>query len=194
MRKSLSLTVLLCIVTMMLSTGCKNKPKDEDVRIDTATVVLDMDSIVLRPFLPWDAMLADLKDHLETNYAGWTNENPDSLTYDVGTGKWKCTLAKGNLKNAYYFDDAQGNYLKYVSFGYYGSMPLDPLVRELERNGFIRKGEIVFPGYDAQVCYLYLSESGKLEIQLAGWEDGAWVLTFQPTDPSDFKYLVNKTD
>ena len=180
------------MATMLFFTGCGNKVNDDLTIMDTATVVIDLDSIVLRPFLPWDAMVEDLERHMETNCSDWNVENPDSLEYDEGTGRWKRTFYKGNLKNTYYFEDAKGNYLKYVSFQYYGYMPFEPLHDEIVRNGFILQGEISFAGYDAKKCNLYLSPSGALEVQAACWEEGTWVITFQPTDEEDFKYLVKK--
>ena len=195
MKRTISLVVLLCcMITSFVFSGCGNKLNDEEVIMDTATIVIDLDSIVLRPFLPWDAMVEDLERHMEINCSDWDIENPDTLVYDKGTGRWKRTFSKGPfLKNTYYFEDAKGNYLKYVTFLYYGSMPFEPITAEIERNGFILQGEIKFPDYDAKVCYMYLSPSGALEVQAACWEDGAWVLSFQPTDPEDFNYLVKKS-
>jgi hypothetical protein len=193
MKKYIFLAVLLCsIATTIALTGCGPKVNDDLTIMDTATVVIDLDSIVLRPFLPWDAMVEDLERHMQTNCSDWEIENPDSLVYDKGTGRWKRTFIKGNLTNTYYFEDEKGNYLKYVAFAYYGSMPFSPVAAEIERNGFVAQGEMRFPGYDAKLCYLYLSQSGALEVQAACWEDGAWVITFQPTDKDDFKYLVPK--
>lgn len=191
MKKVFFLATLLCSIASTIAlTGCGPKVNDELTIMDTATVIIDLDSIVLKPFLPWDAMVEDLERHMQINCSDWGVENPDSLEYDEGTGRWKRTFFKGDLKNTYYFEDAKGNYLKYVSFLYYGSMPFEPVMAELERNNFINQGEITFPDYDAKVCYLYLSPSGALEVQAACWDDGVWVITFQPTDEEDFKYLV----
>lgn len=194
MKRVLPLAALLCCISATLvTTGCKQQPNDDYTAMDTATIVIDLDSIVLRPFLPWDAMVEDLERHMQTNCSDWEIETPDSLVYDKGLNRWKCTFSKGPfLKNTYYFADAKGNYLKYVTFLYYGSMPFEPLIAEIERNGFILQGEIRFPDYDSKVSYMYLSPSGTLEVQAACWEDGAWVLSFQPTDPVDFDYLVKK--
>lgn len=193
MKKLFFLIVLVCsMVGSFTFSGCKNKPDDELTVMDTATIIIDLDSIVLMPFLPWDAMVEDLEFHMQTNCSDWGIENPDSLKYDAGTGRWKRTFFKGNLRNTYYFEDAKGNFLKYVTFIYYGNMPFEPLAKEVERNGFIYQGDFKFPGFDGKTSYLYLSASGALEVQLAGWEDGSWVLTFQPTDEEDFKYLVKK--
>ena len=195
MKKLLLLIVLVCsMIISSVFSGCKSKPNDDLTIMDTATIIIDLDSIVLRPFLPWDAMVEDLERHMEMNCSDWDIENPDSLEYDAGTGRWKRTFSKGDLKNTYYFEDAKGNYLKYVTFLYYGSMPFEPIEDEVVRNGFILQGDLRFPDYDAKCCHLYLSPSGALEVQLAGWEDGAWVLTFQPTDEEDFKYLVKKKE
>lgn len=193
MKKVLLLVVLLSsIATSVVLTGCGPKVNDDLTVMDTATVVIDLDSIVLRPFLPWDAMVEDLERHMEINCSDWEILNPDSLVYDEGTGRWKRTFVKGNLQNIYYFEDAKGNSLKFVNFSYYGSMPFEPIVAEIERNGFILQGDIRFPGYDAKACYMYLSPSGALEVQAACWEEGSWVITFQPTDENDFKYVVKK--
>lgn len=195
MKRILFLTVLVCSMAVsFVFSGCGNKAKDDLTVMDTATIIIDLDSIVLRPFLPWDAMVEDLERHMQTNCSDWDIENPDSLVYDEGTGRWKRTFFKGKLKNTYYFEDTKGNFLKYVAFLYYGSMPLEPVIKEIERNGFILQGEIEFPGYDSEICYLYLSPSGALELQVAGWKDGVWVITFQPTDPNDFQYLVKKKE
>lgn len=191
MKKALFLAAFLsCIMTTFISTGCKQKPIDDLTEMDTTAVIINLDSIVLIPFLPWDAMLADLKIHLEENYADWTVKNK-SLEYDEGTKRWKMTLVRGNIQNIYYFADKEGNFLKFVSFLYTGSMPLEPVKAEMERNGFIWQGFMDFPGNDSKECNLYLSPSGALEVQVAGWENGSWILTFQPQDPEDFKYIVD---
>jgi len=193
MKKLLLLIALVCSMAISsVFSGCKSKPNDDLTIMDTATIIIDLDSVVLRPFLPWDAMVEDLERHMEMNCSDWGIENPDSLDYDAGTGRWKRTFFKGNLRNTYYFEDAKGNYLKYVTFIYYGNMPFEPIKEEVERNGFLLQGEMDYPGNDSKVCYMYLSHSGVLEAQLAGWEDGSWVLSFQPTDEEDFKYLVKK--
>ena len=191
-RVLFSAALLSCIMTAFIITGCKQKPNDDYTVMDTAQVIIDLDSIVLYPFLPWDAMLADLKIHLDENYADWTIENLDSLIYDEGTRRWKMSVIRDNVQNLYYFADKEGNYLKYVSFLYKGSMPLEPLKSEILRNGFICQGNMDFPGNDSKECILYLSPSGALEVQVAGWEDGSWILTFQPTDETDFQYVVKK--
>lgn len=193
MKKALIFVAFIsCMLTTFINTGCKQKPNDDLTEMDTATVIINLDSFVLIPFLPWDAMLADLKIHLEENYAEWTVENPNALVYDEGTKRWKMSLVRGNVQNLYYFADKEGNYLKYVSFLYNGSMPLAPLKAEIERNGFIYQGKMDFPGNDSKECNLYLSPSGALEVQVAGWENGSWILTFQPTDENDFQYLIKK--
>ena len=193
MKKLLLLIALVCSMAISsVFSGCKSKPNDDLTIMDTTTIIIDLDSVVLRPFLPWDAMVEDLERHMEMNCSDWGIENPDSLDYDAGTGRWKRTFFKGNLRNTYYFEDAKGNYLKYVTFIYYGNMPFEPIKEEVERNGFLLQGEMDYPGNDSKVCYMYLSHSGVLEAQLAGWEDGSWVLSFQPTDEEDFKYLVKK--
>ena len=193
MKKVLILfTLFFCFVASVVLTGCGPKVNDELTIMDTATIVIDLDSIVLRPFLPWDAMVEDLERHMQTNCSDWKVENPDSLVFDEGTGKWKQIFYKDNLQNLYYFEDAKGNFLKHVSFIYYGSMPFEPVVSEIERNGLIFQGEMDFPGNDSKICNLYLSPSGALEVQAACWKEGTWVITFQPTDVEDFKYLIKK--
>ena len=195
MKKILYLTVLLyAMASGMFLSSCKNKPNDDLTIMDTTTIVIDLDSIVLLPFLPWDSMVEDLDRHMQLNCSDWTVVNPDSLEYDEGANSWKRTFYKGNLWNIYYFEDSKGNRLKFVTFLYYGSMELQPILDEMKRNGFILQGEIRFPNYDSDVCYMYLSPSGALEVQAAGWKDGAWVISFQPTDKEDFKYLVKKED
>ena len=49
-----------------------------------------------------------------------------------------------------------------------------------------------FSTFTGHQYYLYLSPSGLLKVQVAGWKDGAWCITFQPTDPEDLKLLVGK--
>ena len=61
MKKILFLIVLVCSISIgFIFSGCKNKPVDDLTVMDTATIIIDLDSIVLMPFLPWDAMLEDL--------------------------------------------------------------------------------------------------------------------------------------
>ena len=79
MKKLLLLIALVCSMAISsVFSGCKSKPNDDLTIMDTATIIIDLDSVVLRPFLPWDAMVEDLERHMEMNCSDWGIENPDS--------------------------------------------------------------------------------------------------------------------
>jgi hypothetical protein len=63
---------------------------------------------------------------------------------------------------------------------------------ELERNGFVNKGEIKFDDFNADLTYLYLSADGSIEVQVSSWEKdgGSWAISFQSFDKNDLNHLV----
>ena len=58
----------------------------------------------------------------------------------------------------------------------------------------MKEGELKYPDYNADICYMYLSEDEKLEVQVAYWEKegGSWSVSFQPFDSRDLNFLVTK--
>jgi hypothetical protein len=71
-------------------------------------------------------------------------------------------------------------------------MSISAVMAELERNGFVNKGEVRFDDYNADICYLFLSANGEIESLVSSWEKdgGSWNITFQLTDPFDLEHLV----
>ena len=147
---------------------------------------------VLKPYIQWGASLADVEDYMQKNYADWVDTTDGTLVYYDGMGKWYKTYMCGAFMTRYYFSHPDGRDLEFTEYVYFGTTGLDAICVEVVRNGFIYQGELRYPDYNAQVCYMYLSSDRALEVQTAGWEDGSWSLDFQPTDSADFQYLVTE--
>ena len=180
-------SILLVAFAMTAMVACD---KDDEATSIVFNITLDGQNYALKPFVQWGASQADVENFMQENYPDWDDQNAGTLVYAEAMGRWSKVYVKGNLNVIYFFADAEGNNLEFSAYCYYGTSGLDAICAEVVRNGFVYKGELRYPYYDAQVCYMYLSPDGALEIQAAGWEAGNWCLDFQPTDPDDFQYLV----
>lgn len=196
MKKSLLMLAafLSCTMIMTVQTSCTN----EDVPIpednSDATIVIDLDSIVIKPYLQFSSSLADVERYMADNFSDYTIENPDSLwSYEEEEGTfWIKRFVYQNRRIEFYFGDAEGQTLKFVTYDYFFPMPISAVMAELERNGFVNKGEVRFDDYNADICYLFLSADGEIESLVSSWEKdgGSWNITFQLTDPFDLEHLV----
>lgn len=190
--------VLCCAVTITLLTACGNKKNAAmtDTQVDSTALIINLDSIVIKPYMAFGSSLADVEKYMNENYADWEVQNPDTL--DLLESKdgnlWGRYYTKGKLKMGFHFNDADATNLTIVSHDFYFPMSLEPVMAELERLGFENRGELKYDDFNADIVYMYLSADEKYEVQVCSWkkDGGSWAISFQPTDEKDFKYLVNK--
>ena len=79
----------------------------------------------------------------------------------------------------------------FVQYYYDGStISSDVMVPQLAEMGFTYVGLAIFPESPEDKFFLYLSEDGKVEAQRVVWGDGGWAISFQLTDPEDFKHII----
>lgn len=197
--KKCFLALLTAVCTMVVQTACtseNHQSATSEDKTETAAIVIDLDSFVINPFLQFSAPLADVEEYMANNFADYSDENPDSLIYyDFDSGAlWGKNYEKGKYNIGFYFGSSDGKDLKLVSYDFFFPMSLEPIMAELERNGFTNKGEIRFDDYNADISYLFLSSDGSIEAMPSSWEKdgGSWAITFQPTNDFDLQHLVNK--
>ena len=158
--------------------------------------MINLDSIVIKPYLLFGGSLADVEAYAKNIYTGWTyttegwtNILDESLPY------WRAVYRRDNKSVQFIFDaSADGRYIM-VNYGYYNEIPYSAIKAELLRNGFTYEGHLVFPGDDADVSYMYLSADRAIEVQYGRWDaDSCWCLSFQPLDENDLNYLKSLPD
>ena len=91
-----------------------------------------------------------------------------------------------------YFANIDATSLSLVSYDFFFPMPLEPVMAELERHGFVNKGEIRFDDFNADITYMFLSADEAIEVQVSSWkkDGGSWAISFQPFDQNDLNHLV----
>ena len=67
-----AITLLMTMVMPM--TSCTKET-------DTTAIVINLDSIVIKPYLNFGTPLADAEKYMAENYADYVAENPNSLEY-----------------------------------------------------------------------------------------------------------------
>ena len=189
-RKTLSKTAIVATVVAALLTLATSCGKSDDADNLVINFTDEGQTYVLKPYIQWGASLSDVEDYMRTHYADWVDTTDGTLVYYDGLGMWYKTYVCGLFMNRYYFSHSDGRDLEFTEYGYFGTTGLETICAEVVRNGFVYQGELRYPDYNAQVCYMYLSDDRTLEVQTAGWEDGSWSLDFQPTDSADFQFLV----
>ena len=181
--------------TMLTACGSKSNNQSQE-QGETSELVINLDSIVIKPYLAFGSSLADVEKFMSENYADWEVKNPDSLEcFPNGEEQsWGRSYGKGTHGMEFDFNDARGSHLTIVSYDFFFPTPLEPVMADLERLGFENKGEVRFDDFNADLTYLFLSADGKLEVQVSSWEKdgGSWSISFQPTDEGDFEHLVDK--
>ncbi|MBQ7180289.1 MAG: hypothetical protein IJR87_03245 [Bacteroidaceae bacterium] len=190
------LTALAGVCAMNMQTACSCKNDNPAIYDEETSVVINLDSIVIKPYIHFGASFADVGIYMTENFADYSAENPGSLmVLETEEGiTWFKRYVKADRRIEFYFNNDDGRELKMVSYDYFFPMPLEPIMAELERNGFTNKGEVRYDDYNADICYLFLSSDENIEVLLSSWEKdgGSWSLTFQLTDEYDLQHLVNK--
>ena len=191
-----ALTVM-CALTVQTACTSKNNPSGTQEELsDTTAITINLDSIVIKPYLQFGTSLDDVKEYMASNFADYSDKTPDSLIYYdfEGGPSWAKNYANGKCQIGFYFSSSEGKNLKLVAYDFFFPMPLEPIMAELERNGFTNQGEIKFDDFNADISYLYLSSDERIEAMPSSWEKdgGSWAISFQPFDKEDLNHLVNK--
>lgn len=199
MRKIMMAAAALCCMTVMTvtTTSCTNKNNQtatSEENTETAAIVINLDSIVINPYVQFGSSLDDVQKYMAGNFADYSDQNPDSLVHieiDGGT-LWSKCYKKGKREISFFFVDADGKDFTMVSYDFFFSMPLETVMAELERNGFTNKGEIRFDSYNPDITYLFLSPDESIEAMPSYWEKdgGSWAISFQPINDFDLQHLI----
>ena len=188
----------LCCMAMMTiaTTSCNDEHKQSTQKWDPSTLAINLDSIVIKPYLQFGTSLANVQEYMANNFADFSDTNPDSLFYYEleGGALWAKLYKKGTREVSFYFTDAAGKDLTMVSYDFYFPIQIEAVMAELERNGFTNRGEIRFEEDNSDISYLFLSPDESIEAMVFYWEKdgGSWAVTFQPTNDFDLQHLVNK--
>ncbi len=188
----------LCCMAMMTvaTTSCTDKNNQCTENTDSSTIVINLDTISIVPYVQFGTSLADVQGYMADNFAGYSDTNPDSLIYYEleGGALWAKIYKKGTHEVSFYFNDAEGKDLTMVSYDFFFPIQIEAVMAELERNGFTNRGEIRFENDNSDISYLFLSSDESIEAMVFYWEKdgGSWALTFQPTNDFDLQHLVNK--
>ena len=195
----MTLAAVVCctmISTMFTACGSKGNTAMQEASVDSTELVINLDSIVIKPYLEFGSSLADVEKYMTENFADYTAENTDSLSTITGNGftYYGKHFTKDKNKIWFFFANEDGSNLIISSYDFFFPTQLEPIMAELESKGFVNKGEVKFDDYNADICYLLLSANEKLEVQVSSWEKdgGSWAISFQNTDENDLKQLVNK--
>ena len=191
MRKILMVAAALTLLmTMVVPITSCTKEKDN------MAIVINLDSIVIKPYLKFGTPLADVEKYMAENYADYSDETPGSLEYvEVdGGGLWSKCYKTEKRWIWFLFVDAEGKDLTMVEYDFYFPIQYEAVMAELERNGFTNKGEIEFENDNSDLSYLFLSPDESIEAIPYYWEKdgGIWAISFQPTNDFDLEHLVNQ--
>ena len=183
--------VFCCAMTMAVFSACTSDNIDNSTAptIDVNKgIVIDLDSIVIKPYLQLGATLADVEKYMKENYADWTYIKEKQV---VGT-RFSKAYNKGNEIIMFIYDNIPAGSLYAASYGFYNSEVSFPAVKaELERNGFIYQGKLDFGNPDVVDEYHMLLNADKtIEVQFIR-SSNIWAIDFQPFDEDDMNHLVN---
>jgi len=194
MKKILMTAVVLCSwMTMTVFTACGSD--DDETPADSKALVINLDSVVIKPYLAFGSSVADAEQYIKdtfSDYEAWESGELEPYDQEDAPRTYFKEYVNGNRSMSFCFDNADGTNLVLVSYDYFFPVSKEPVMAELERNGFVYKGEVRFADYNADHCYLYLSADGTLEVQFSTWkkDGGSWALSFQPVDKNDLNHLI----
>ena len=200
MRKILvTLAAVVCcamILSVFTAYGNKEESATSETSKDSTAVVINLDSIIIKPYLAFGATLTDVEKYMTENFADFDIVNANTLIRidedgDTCYGRY---YNKGYRQIRFRFSYDDGNDFFYCAYDYFSPIPLESVISELKRNGFVNKGEVKFEDYNADICYLFLSANETIEVLLSSWkkDGGSWSISFQPTDMNDLNHLIIK--
>ena len=182
-------------MTMAVLTACSDKDDNPVIPSEDVNkgIVINLGSIVIKPYMQLGASLADVEAYMKKNYADWTYTKDDQREGPTFSTRYR----KDNKVVLFSFYNTLVGSLRLTEYGFENSeIPFPTIKAELERNGFIYQGKLnfEFPGA-ADVFQMFLSADQSIEVQYARWEeDNRWGIGFQNLDEDDLNYLepVNK--
>jgi len=120
---------------------------DLDYLIDQSTLSLNInsvnDSCCVTPLMDWGVSFTDVKRFMTQNYPDWELQNNGELICDTiseDSLEWYAKYCKGDLRQFFSFNNADGERYLSFQFGDYASTDEIPLDRELTRNGLVYMG------------------------------------------------------
>lgn len=157
-------------------------------------IVIDLGSIVIKPYLEFGASSADVEKYVNEYYPGWTIVNPQGPIYEKmdGVDYWSKYYAKDDTSYIiFYFQDEAATNLAISCYKYSTSIPIENVKKEYERNKFSYMGILEYPDDNYGSTYMYLSADKSIEAQVTGYanEGTGWLLSFQPTSETDLNNL-----
>lgn len=182
--------MLCCAMTTAVMTACSDKDDNPDNSSEDVSkgIVINLGSIVIKPYLKMGASLADVEAYMQKNYADWTYTKEEKRQESIFARRY----AKDNKEIVYVFYDTAAGSLRMTTYGFYNQeIPFSTIKAELERNGLIYQGKLnfVFPGA-ADVYQMFLSADKSIEVQYGRYEEkDNWAIAFQPFDEDDMNYL-----
>ena len=130
--------------------GITFQPTDKDDfnhLIDASTLSLNInsvnDSCCVTPLMDWGVSFTDVKRFMTQNYPDWELQNNGELICDTiseDSLEWYAKYQKGDFRQFFYFNNADGERYLSFQFGDYASTDEIPLDRELTRNGLVYMG------------------------------------------------------
>ena len=194
MRKILiALTAILCCaMTAAVLTACSDKDDNPIIPSEDVNkgIVINIGSIVIKPYLQFGTSLADVEAYMQKNYANRTYTKEDQGEGPTFTERY---IIDNKIILFSFYNTPVGS-LRLSQYGFENSeIPFSTIKAELERNGFIYQGKLNFeiPGA-ADVYQMFLSADKSIEVQFARWEESnRWCIGFQLFDEDDMNYLEN---
>lgn len=141
----------------------------------------------LNPCLKFGASVEEVRQHVAANEVSWVDYG---ISYYDEMNLWVDDYAIGANSISYLYDSEDGKSMKGVIYIHDGSVSYEVMQHELEKMGYTYKGIIKYPMYPDVKFLMYLSEDGETEVQIVLNSAHTWQVSFQPTDYTDFEYLV----
>lgn len=144
--------------------------------------------LVVDPCLDWGCSIDDVEQHIKAKQ--WWAYGNDKLEIWDAWGLWhKWYYVANLLTEQYLFETEDGQNLRLVlSICHDSNVPFEVAHTFILKQGYIYAGKVVFPGDEPGD--IYFSADGETEVQAYLFDDGRWEISYQPTDPDDFQYIV----
>lgn len=150
----------------------------------------DAGKLVSDPCIQWGVNLEAVHEHVVKHQLWWNYYIKDLEEVEGhGWGLWY-SVAK-NLYEYYCFEDQNGNnLLNAICICTDPNIPREVPFTSLVRQGYEFKGVISYPDRPEEICPVFLSSDGKLEVLICDFYDGCWEIFYQPTDPDDLPNII----
>jgi hypothetical protein len=150
----------------------------------------DAGKLVSDPCIQWGVNLQAVHEHVVKHQLWWDYYIKDLEEVEGhGWGLWY-SVAK-NLYEYYSFEDQNGNnLLNAICICMDPDVPREVPFVHLVRQGYEFKGVISYPDRPEEICPVFLSPDGKIEVLICDYYDGCWEIFYQPTDPEDLPRII----